>query len=112
MILVVAEHLELKFVLLHQGRFMQSARTATDALRVLRGNLPNIQGVVLDYGVPNARLVSGYLRNNAPGLRVVSMQIAQRNSPFRSITAEDRRALQQSGELDRYIWDRSQAIGQ
>jgi hypothetical protein len=83
MILVVTEQMNLRFVLQHQGKFLQSARTGTEALRILRDNLNNIQGVVLDDRISNSRLVSSYVRTNAPGVKLVSWQLAQQHSPFR-----------------------------
>jgi hypothetical protein len=81
-ILVVSEQLNLRFLLQHQGKFIHSARTATEALRVLRDHLPQVKGIILDEHMPSSRLVETYCRTYAPALRVVSWRIAQRNSPF------------------------------
>lgn len=117
MILVVTEKLDLRFLLQHQGRFIQSARTATEALRYLRTNPPNLQGVVLDERVLNSKLVAGYCKANAPHITLVSWQLAQRNSPFRSVK-EEAPAVAAAGsgsrrwqqpDRTRYIWDRQQA---
>ncbi|MDF2628988.1 MAG: hypothetical protein K0R39_2819 [Symbiobacteriaceae bacterium] len=112
MILVVAEQLNLRFLLLHQGKFIQSARTATEALRILRNGPGNLQGVVLDEKVTNSRLVSGYVRTHIPNLTLVSMQLAMRHSPFSDVAPAQGMvaAGSQSPEVARYVWDRSQAI--
>ncbi|HWI60683.1 MAG TPA: hypothetical protein VNT75_02460, partial [Symbiobacteriaceae bacterium] len=106
MILVVAEQLTLRFLLMHQGKFIQSARTATEALRILRAGPPNLQGVVLDEKVTNSRLVSGYIRAHIPNLRLVSMQLAVRHSPFSDVPAAVGQAAAASMEESRYVWDR------
>ena len=88
MILVVTDKLDLRFLLQHQGRFIQSVRTATDALRYLRTSPANLQGIVLDERVINSRLVASYCKANTPDIKLVSWQLAQRNSPFRSVKEE------------------------
>lgn len=111
MILVVAEQLNLRFLLMHQGKFIQSARTATEALRILRDVPGNLQGVVLDDKVINSRLVSGYVRSHIPNLTLVSMQLAMRHSPFSDVPADAAMtAAARQPDENRYVWDRSQAI--
>lgn len=112
MILVVAEQLNLRFLLLHQGKFIQSARTATEALRILRNGPGNLQGVVLDEKVTNSKLISGYIRTHIPNMTLVSMQLAMRNSPFSDVARTHGMvaATSQTPEVPRYIWDRSQSI--
>lgn len=115
MILVVTEKLDLRFLLQHQGRFIQSVRTATEALRYLRTNPTNLQGIVLDERVLNSKLVAGYCKTHAPTIKLVSWQLAQRNSPFRTVKEEapaevpvTRTRLWQP-DRSRYIWDRNQS---
>lgn len=111
MILVVAEQLNLRFLLMHQGKFMQSARTATEALRILRTGPTNLQGVVLDETITNSRLVSGYVRNHAPNLTLVTMRMAERRSPFSDVPPEaGMAAAARQSEANRYVWDRSQSL--
>lgn len=85
MILVVAERLNLGFLLQHQGQTLRSTRTASEALQVLRTTLGAIQGVIMDDRVENSRLVTAYLRAHAPELQVVPWRIAERNSPWRRV---------------------------
>ena len=112
MILVVVEQLDLRFVLMHQGKFIRSARTATEALRVLRSSPGNLQGVVLDERIPNGRLVSGYIRTHIPGLTLVSWQLALRASPFSDVPREDGIVVPTPRQYEevRYVWDRSQML--
>lgn len=112
MILVVAEQLNLRFLLLHQGKFIQSARTATEALRILRDGPENLQGVVLDDQVTNSRLVSGYIRTHIPNMTLISMQLAMRHSPFSDVAPAQGlvAAGSKAPEVARYVWDRSQSI--
>jgi hypothetical protein len=112
MILVVAEQLNLRFLLLHQGKFIQSARTATEALRILRTGPENLQGVVLDEQVANSKLISGYIRTHIPNMKLVSMQLAMRNSPFSDVPRTHGLAAANGKPQDtaRYVWDRSQSI--
>ncbi len=112
MILVVTEQLDLRFVLQHQGRFIRSARTASDALRILRSTPGSIQGIVLDERVANSRLVAGYARTHAPGIRLVSWRLAQRHSPFRNVREEqETRATPRpiTSDGNRYVWERNQS---
>lgn len=112
MILVVAEQLNLRFLLMHQGKSIRSARTATEALRILRNSPPNLQGVVLDEKVTNSRLVSGYIRAHIPNLTLVSMQLATRQSPFSDVPAAvgAAAAARMDDGAGRYVWDRSQML--
>lgn len=90
MILVVAEQLNLGFLLQHQGQCVRSTRTVHEALEVLRATLDSIQGVIVDDRIENSRLVSAYLRANAPALQVVPWRIAERNSPFKVVKEQER----------------------
>ncbi|HYF92623.1 MAG TPA: hypothetical protein VD969_10250 [Symbiobacteriaceae bacterium] len=111
MILVVAEQLTLRFVLMHQGKFLRSARTATEALRILRDGNLHLQGVVLDDKIVNSRLVSGYVRTHIPHLTLISMQLALRHSPFSDVAPEaEMAAAARLAEENRYVWDRSQLL--
>lgn len=110
MILVVAEQLSLRFLLQHQGRTIQSARTATEALRLLRNGFPHIQGIVLDERMENSKLVSGYVHSHAPGLQLISYQAAQRHSPFSLMPAPVGEHKAAGGDENRYVWDRSQSL--
>lgn len=85
MILVVAEQLNLGFLLQHQGHTLRSTRTVTEALQVLRTTLSAIQGVILDDRLSNSRLVTAFLKANAPELEVISWRVAERNSPFKRV---------------------------
>jgi|GEM_PF-3409647 len=112
MILVVTEQLTLRFLLQHQGRFIQSVRSATDALRVLRTEPANLQGVVLDERLPNSRLVSSFVRTHVPGVMLVSWQVAQRRSPFSAVEPEEEVILiRPTDDHSRYVWDRSVRTG-
>ncbi|MDB4897617.1 MAG: hypothetical protein JWN15_3879 [Firmicutes bacterium] len=111
MILVVVEQMNLSFLLQHQGRFLQNARSATEALRLLRGSVSNLQGVILDDRIQGSRLVAGFVRTHAPGVPLVPWNLAQRHSPFRNVKdlpGEATRAV--SGDRVRYVWDRSANI--
>lgn len=111
MILVVAEQLNLRFLLMHQGKFIRSARTATEALRILRDGPANLQGIVLDEKVVNGRLILGYVRTHIPNMTLVSMQLAMRHSPFSDVVPDS--TLVAAGKLpeeNRYVWDRSQLL--
>lgn len=85
MILVVAEQLNLGFLLQHQGQCVRSTRTAHEALQVLRSTLTSIQGVIIDDRLENSRLVSAFVKANAPDLQIVPWRIAERNSPFKRV---------------------------
>lgn len=89
MILVVAEELNLGFLLQHQGQCVRSTRTVHEALEVLRATLESIHGVIVDDRITNSRLVSAYLKANAPALQVVPWRIAERNSPFKRVRDEE-----------------------
>jgi hypothetical protein len=106
MILVVTDELTLRFILQHQGKFIQNARTATDALRILRQATGNLEGVILDDRLPNSRLVSVYVRMNAPGVMLVPWRVAVRHSPFSMLPREDALAVgnTHSAEPVRYVW--------
>ncbi|HLN60555.1 MAG TPA: hypothetical protein VK464_03315 [Symbiobacteriaceae bacterium] len=113
MILVVTNELDLRFLLMHQGKTLQSVRTATDALRVLRNGTSQLEGVILDHRVTNSKLVAGYVRTHVPGLTLVSWQLAMRSSPFSTVPREAGDMLPIDRGIEdstRYIWDRSQAI--
>ncbi|HYG58717.1 MAG TPA: hypothetical protein VD902_11725 [Symbiobacteriaceae bacterium] len=112
MILVVVEQLDLRFLLMHQGKFLRSAKTATEALRFLRSNPTNLQGVVLDERIPNGRLVSGYIRTHIPNITLVSWQMALRASPFSDVPREGGIMIpvRRPDEDTRYVWDRSQIL--
>lgn len=86
MILVVAEQLNLGFLLQHQGQCVRSTRTAHEALQILRATLTSIQGVIIDDRIENSRLVSAFVRANAPALQVVPWRIAERHSPFKRVS--------------------------
>jgi hypothetical protein len=107
MILVVTDQLTLRFILQHQGKFIQNARTATEALRVLQQTTGNLEGIVLDDRLPNSRLVTGYVRTNLPGVVLVPWLTALRHSPFSPVPRED--GLTPGGTRPatpaRYIWD-------
>lgn len=85
MILVVAEQLNLGFLLQHQGQCVRSTRTTHDALEVLRATLSSIKGVIIDDRVENSRLVAAFVKANAPELQIVPWRIAERNSPFKHV---------------------------
>jgi hypothetical protein len=108
MILVVAEQLTLRLILMHQGKFLQTAQTAPEALRILRNTPGNLQGVILDDRIANAKLVAGYVRTHVPGIILVSMQVALRNSPFSDVpkAVGEVAVGQMPGEM-RYVWERS-----
>lgn len=110
MILVVTEQLNLNFLLQHQGKFIRSARSATDALRILRSDMTSIQGVVLDERISASRLVSGYVRTHVPGIQLVSWHVAQRHSPFRTVGEEGSTANRTANEYSRYVWDKAKAL--
>lgn len=111
MILVVVEQMNLPFLLQHQGRFLQNARNVTDALRILRGDMSNLQGVILDERMQGSRLVAGFVRAHAPGVPLVSWNLAQRNSPFRNVKdLPGDSQKQRQVEQIRYVWDRSMNI--
>jgi hypothetical protein len=108
MILVVAEQLTLRLILMHQGKFLQTVKTAPEALRILRNPPGNLQGVILDDHVANAKLVASYVRSHVPGIILVSLQVAQRNSPFSDVPkAVGEVAMGQMSREARYIWERS-----
>lgn len=90
MILVVAEQLSLGFLLQHQGQCVRSTRTVHEALQILRLTLSSIQGVILDDRIENSRLISAYVRANAPALQVVPWRIAERHSPFKRVADLDK----------------------
>ncbi len=105
MILVVAEQLNLKFMLQHQGKFVLSAKSAREAVRLLQTSSDAIEGVVLDDALPSIRMVTGYIRNKMPELQVVPWQVAQRNSPFRRVLKEAPAGTQAAApQEDRYVW--------
>jgi hypothetical protein len=112
MILVVTGELNLRFLLMHQGKTLQSARTATDALRILRAASNNLEGVILDHRVSNSKLVAGYVRTHIPGVTLVSWQLASRSSPFSTVPREHDSFLPfpHVEESPRFVWDRSQAL--
>lgn len=103
MILVVTDQMNLSFLLQHQGVFLHCTPSATEALRVLRDSLTNISGVVLDDRLHNSKLVSGYVRTHAPGVKLVSWQMAQRNSPFR-IMEEESVLWSADAERSRFVY--------
>jgi hypothetical protein len=88
LILVVSEKLSLSFLLQHQGRFLITVRTATEALRTLRDHAGSIQGVILDDRIPSSRLVISYVRTHSPHVKLCSWAMAERNSPFRQVKEE------------------------
>jgi len=108
MILVVTEELNLAFLLQHQGRFVSAVRTASEAIQQLKEHGDNIKGVILDDRVRNSRVVSGYITNKRPDLKVTAWNVAQRNSPFKNVAAPmPKSPPQRSDRLkadDRFIW--------
>ena len=106
MILVVVEQLNLSFLLQHQGRFLRSAKTAREAIQALQTQVGAIEGVILDDAIPNSNLVTGYVRNKAPQIPLVSWQVAQHNSPFKNVAVPLPQSVTepQEAEGDRYVW--------
>lgn len=102
MILVVAEQLNLSFLLQHQGKLVLSAQSAREAVRHLQTSGPAIEGVIMDDRLPSSRMVTGYIRNKLPELQVVPWQVAQRNSPFKKASAA--KPQQRPTEKSRYVW--------
>ncbi|HLO04352.1 MAG TPA: hypothetical protein VK191_14665 [Symbiobacteriaceae bacterium] len=90
MILVVAEQLNLSFILQHQGQCVRSTRTVHEALQILRATLTSIQGVIIDERIENSRLITAFMKANAPALQVVPWRIAERNSPFKRVSELDK----------------------
>lgn len=106
MILVVAEKLNLNFVLQHQGKCVLSAKSAREAVRLLQSSKEAIEGVIIDDALPSHRMVTGFIRNQMPDLQVVPWQVAQRNSPFKRASTEAPAAAGQptAPQEGRYVW--------
>jgi len=108
LLLVVSENLSLAFLLQHQGQTLRSARTATDALQILE-TIRAIDGVILDERIEDCKSVSVYIQKERPELRVVSWQIAERNSPFKRVAVDispvtvPKPLVDTAG--DRFVWD-------
>jgi len=108
LLLVVSENLSLAFLLQHQGQTLRSARTAHDAMKILE-TIAAIEGVILDERIENCKSVSTYIQKERPGLRVVSWQIAERNSPFKRVAVDTGpltfpKPLVDTAEA-RFVWD-------
>lgn len=113
MILVVAEALNLSFLLQHQGKVVLSARSAREAVRLLQTSRKTIEGVIIDDRLPSSRLVTGFIHNRMPELQVVPWQVAQRNSPFkRALEGTSPSAQSAAAQEDRYVWYVSKRSGE